>query len=902
MMSKFAHRAKSRVRHGFRCARERTLGDRRLPIAVSIALVAAGIVLAVCVPSGSWPNAARVVGPLAQAQGAIAAISLAVMVLIVEAVERREEIVDATYDVFLREARVRWVISGVLMSTLGTVIAFVLTQMRSLQDQGNLVVFATVSIAITVLAILYFTFRALTVLRPSQYREFKRKAYLEQIQIGATAQVEHINEIVANPTAPLMPSSTIEMMAEQAILQLLGSVATASEFARPNRTEEDIETIKSAFDHAAMMLTSSSYNDMPKDHGQSFELPLFANASRYFPSLWQASYASRVYENVRSIYRLHLHIAHLARDGTINGLRETVVANAISSYQTRTDWPEGVAYGVGLAWGVARNHIWLPMLLHDARPLSQTDIALLRTVVEGFQDGAASMVRDGDIDTFQQITSQISDLHDSLGRNRYGDGEFASKVNQSIDTLFHDVRLALAALAGLAMLSQKGGYINNARAFVNRVHEILQEHSNAGESLERLFSADRNTLTQPWSWWDDRHDGSSLSRVRIVHPTQHPVLYFITESLIDGLNAPLPRSLGSIHLDSVDTLERHWAIICEVAGIRDDMQELEKERILDIIESQKSAEEYRRQDQIIKTSLNEMQVGEYIQEILRKYKQAEASSTAAVVSVFGGPDRARVLPASDSDAPVESSFRLRGAFKGAFMQTIETHYVAHPSATQVVEEIEVARHQMIVELFENQANMAKPISIVGDKLFTEISRVLTNLRPQIPLFLVAGRGTDELRQRLRRARSDIRRPISTVRERIPPDVEGVLRDGEIMVSRRIGEPALYIIDVARWGRLRQADIGNEPLRVEVHAISAERAGELLDTGCISAGDLSREEAIRALQLQVEVEVAQRVDFVVEDSSAAVRIPLQVPIGQEEAMAQDRVGLDPFTTQEGRDDA
>ena len=124
----------------------------------------------------------------------------------------------------------------------------------------------------------------------------------------------------------------------------------------------------------------------------------------------------------------------------------------------------------------------------------------------------------------------------------------------------------------------------------------------------------------------------------------------------------------------------------------------------------------------------------------------------------------------------------------------------------------------------------------------------------------------------------------------------------MMVRQHMGEPALYIIDAARWGLLRQAPIGDDPLRVEVRAISAERAGELLDTGRIDAGSLNREEAIRELQLQVEVEVTQRVDFVVEDPSAAVRIPLLVPISQEEAMTQDRVGFDPFTTQGGRNDA
>ena len=901
-MKEFAHRAESRVRHGLWRARERVLGTGVLPSAVlPFILVGAGIALSACLPSVSWPNAAGVVGPLVQVQGAIAAISLAVMVLIVEAVERREDIADATYDVFLQKAHVRRVISGVLVLTLGTAIAFVLTQIPSFQDQGNLVIFATVSIVLTVPAILYFILRALVVLRPSQYRKYKHEAYFEQIQIGVTAQIEHINAVAANSTVSIRPSPAIGTEAEQIILERLGDVATASEFTRPERIREDIATIRSALEYTAMALKSSNYNDLSKDRGQVIELPVFASTSLHFPSFWQSSYASRIYENVRSIYQVHLHIAHLSRDGSINDLKEIVVANAISSYQTGIGWPEGVAHGVGLAWGVVRNHIWLPVLLHDAHPLSQADTALLRTVVEGFQDSAASMVRDGNIAAFEQITAQISDLHDTLGHNRYGDGRFDYKINQPIEDMFHDVRLALAALAGLAILSQKGGYINNARVFVNRVHEVLQEHQGAGESLERLLSADGSTLTQRWSWWDDRYDGSSLPRFRIVHPLQHPVLYFITASLIDGPDARLPRSLGSIHLEGADTLKRHWAIICDVAGIREDKRETEKARILAIIE-EKSSDEHQRQDRIIATPIGEAYVRQYAQEVLQAYKQTEISSGSTIAKMFGGAGQMQALSVDDSDVPIESSLRLRGAFKGAFMRISEIHYMAHPSATQIVEEIEAARCQMMINLIKDQTDSMRAISIVQDKLFTEISRALADLQPQFPLLLITGHGTDNLWRRLHRARSSIKQPTSTVLGRIPPDIEEALRAGEIMVHQRISEPALYIIDVARWGLLRQAPIGDDPLRVEVCAISAERAGELLDTGHVRAGGLTREEAIRALQLQVEVEVTQRVDFVVEDPSAAVRIPLLVPISQEEAMTQDRVGFDPFTTQGGRNDA
>ena len=873
-------------------------------VVVAVTAVAIGIYLSILRPSWSAlpEDPARIVAPLAQVQGAIAAISLVVMVLIVEAVQRREDIVDTTYEVFLREAFVKPVIVFVLVSTLGTVTVLVLVRMQSFMDQRNLALFVAFLATLTVTAILFFIHRALVVLRPSQYRQLKRKAYLEQIRVGVDAQIEHINEIAANPTAPVKASSVIEMQAEQAIIQLLNDVATAINLGRPDYIEEDIATIEEAFDYAVKMLAKTDYNIVVANKDVSFEPPLFSSVSRHMAPLWQVSYMSQKIEYVGHVYRIHLHIGFLADDRIISGLTEDLIANAASSYQTGSGWPTGIAHGVDLAWRTVRNHVWLPMLLNDVHPLTPTDESLLRAVIEKFQDSAKLMICEGDIAAFNQITAHISDLHDTLGRNRYIREDLNYEISQPIEDLFQDIRLALAALAGFAILVQGRGRIGNARDFVNRVHEILQEHHDAGESLERLLKPGEDRSMQRWSWWDDTCDDSSLQRVQIIYPMQTPVLYFITATLIGGPDARLPQALGSTYLDAVGSLERHWATICDVAAIHENMQEAEKERILDFIETERSLDKRRQQDRIIMTPISEVQTGQYVQTVLQAYKQSEVSPIHSISSMFSSAGRAQFLSAEDLEAPVESPLWLRGAFKGAFMRTIETHYEADPSATRVVERVEARRRQMIINLIVDQTSALEPIPILSDALFTEISSILANLQPQLPLFLIVGNGTSDLWRRLYRTRSNIRRPASMPPDPTPPDVVEALQAGEIMAGPTAGTPALYIVDVMRWGLLRRTSIDGEPFRVEVHAISAERAEELLDTGRVSAGRLSREEAVRQLQLQVEVEIMERIDFVVEDPNAAVRILLEVPISDEEAEAQDRVESDPFWVQKGRSDA
>ena len=904
-MERFKHlrrRGWKRVSQAAKRLPRRTFWTGAWPSAVVVVTaVVIGISLSILGPSWSAlpEDPARIVAPLAQVQGAIAAISLVVMVLIVEAVQRREDIVDATYEMFLREAFVRPVIVFVLTSTLGIVTALVLVRMQSFMDQRNLALFVACLAALTVTAILFFIHRALVVLRPSQYRQFKRKAYLERIKVGVDAQIEHIDEIVADPTAPVKASSPIEMQAEQDMVQLLNEIDTAIKLDRLDYIEEDIAIIEEAVEYAATMLGETNYNVVETNKNISFDPPLFSSISQHMASLWQVSYMSQKIECVRHVHLMHLHIAFSARDRAISGLIEDLISNAASSYQDGSVWPTGVARGVDLAWGTVRNHVWLPMLLNDAHPLAPTDEALLRIAIEKFQDSAVRMVSDGNIAVFKQITAHISDLHDSLGYNRYSHEDLNYEMNQSIDDLFQDVRLALAALAGFAILLQGRGRISNARDFVNRVHEILQKHHNAGESLDLLLKPGEDRSTQRWIWWDDTNDDSPLPRVRTVYPMQTPVLYFITMTLIGGPDAHLPQALGSTHLRAVDTLERHWATMCDVAAIREDMQETEKERILSGIKTEMHLEERRQQDRIIATPMDATQTNQYTQGIVQTYKQSEISPASSISSIFNSAGRAQFLSVNDLEAPAESSFRLLGAFKGAFMRTVGTHYVAGPSAVQVVQMIEWARHQKIIAPIADPVRSMEPIPIAGEALFTEISRMLAHLQPRLPLFLTAGGGTGDLWHRLYRTRLNIRPPASVIPDRIPPDVMEALRTGEIMAGQMTGTPALYIVDVMRWGLLRRASIDDEPFRVEVHAISAERAEELLDTKRVNAGGLSHEEAVRHLQLQVEVEVTERIDFVVEDPNAAVRIPLHVPISDEEAEAQDRVESDPFSIQEGR---
>ena len=135
-----------------------------------------------------------IVQSILQAQAAMMAISLAVMAFLVGGV-RHEDIDDPLYEWFLRKAYVRPVFALTVLLTMGTTVAFVVTEVWDMCGVPNLTLFAGCSILLAMTVIVGFAFRALNLLRPGQYRTLKEEVTAAAVTEGADAYADFLREV-----------------------------------------------------------------------------------------------------------------------------------------------------------------------------------------------------------------------------------------------------------------------------------------------------------------------------------------------------------------------------------------------------------------------------------------------------------------------------------------------------------------------------------------------------------------------------------------------------------------------------------------------------------------------------------------------------------------------------------
>ena len=120
------------------------------------------------------------------------AIFLAAMIFIVEAVQRREGLDDPLYELFLSKSWTRWIFATAVWLLFGTALLYLLGPITGgfgdlLHARGD--VLGISSLIVAALLVLVFLLRALHVLRPAQYRAFRREAVLDQVRYGAQSRV-----------------------------------------------------------------------------------------------------------------------------------------------------------------------------------------------------------------------------------------------------------------------------------------------------------------------------------------------------------------------------------------------------------------------------------------------------------------------------------------------------------------------------------------------------------------------------------------------------------------------------------------------------------------------------------------------------------------------------------------
>ncbi len=123
-----------------------------------------------------------------EAQAAMTAIFLAAMIFTVEAVQRREGLDDPLYELFLTKSWARWIFATAVWLLVGTALVYLfgpVTDRIGIFAHNGGDVLGIISLILAAVLLLAFLLRALDLLRPERYREFREEALLAQVSLGA---------------------------------------------------------------------------------------------------------------------------------------------------------------------------------------------------------------------------------------------------------------------------------------------------------------------------------------------------------------------------------------------------------------------------------------------------------------------------------------------------------------------------------------------------------------------------------------------------------------------------------------------------------------------------------------------------------------------------------------------
>lgn len=853
-------------------------------IIVAVAAMAIGICLSI--HASPWlalpEDPARVIAPLAQVQGAIAAISLAVMVLIVEAVQRREDIVDATYEVFIREALVRPVIASVLISTLGTAVAFILVRMPSYEDERNLALFAMISVATTISAILIFTFRALAILRPSQYREFKRKAYLEQVNLGLIAYTRgSIKDVASEPGQIIQPLG--EADADQAVEQLLRDITQAMGSQRIADVQIDMQLLRRIVCQATTTLDASGHTWTSPSGSFRWVVPVFGILRHNIPSLWRIAYETKNREYVKQVHGLLEDLEDLFstyKNGEIFHLWMSCIT---ASYQPAMGWREEMADSAGRAWRSVIMIIYSQLPMQSGAFISDEQVSQIRLIAQYFHNCASQAVESDDPKMFRRLIVEFREAHEALQPRGFVYSGELPQVDWNIDKLLQYIRLTLSTLAGGAIALQNKGQIADSRPFVDCVAEVFGAYGRASDCLAAIERSPAILSDDPWATWDPESGDESLIRQwRPFMPDRYPVLYFITTALIYNSRKPRLKTLGAVDSYGLSIASQYWGSICDVAQIP------EKDRQVAWIQLEQEIGRLNDLDRqaairkIAESPLDEDRVSQMRSDILEIFHGLLGQADNTIFGALASDDRIDYVQEQLPELPKPLTL-LRCSIDKRLLMDVEV------GGAIFGRNLSAELQEMLMKLITEPLpmNIESTMNDIDgpETLMVAVGNALAEIQPESTLFLL--RGAKAMNSWI---------PVlnmihlgaldSRTHELAAKRIRNAWRSGHNFHLTESDVPTLSVINLTRVGILRRADIDGVPVKIKIKEIDATRAAELRHFP------------------RLELEVTARIEFVLEDADAVTCFPLggMLPATSEEIEVNHRIESDPFTTQEGRNDA
>ena len=834
-----------------------------LPIAVMLLLRAKPVAgLAVALDSVTF------LGAMLGAQAAITALTLAVMLFVMQGVSTRRDVDDRIYAEYIRRSQVWPVFVGSI--TAVAVTGGVLIVERLVGDVGtvaqdvpgipNLALLAVVSLAVSLAAPVVLFARAIKLAEPEHWQSLRLGVNQREVSDAVSAFLGRVRRA---DLSILFPGPG-ERSADQAIRALLDDALRAMDERRHGELSRSLDSIKK--------LVSCAMDEI-ENAGVHWGGP---GSDAQWPPLMELGrnlYSYRE-EVIRGGNREYLdELLDLDYWFVSTGLRRPcgeLFTFGLNGYR----WNYEISSRVGSQdfHGLIRDRFLLNL---DGLTFGHEPEALLPFMLEIIRHHGnvlshalhANLVED-----YRWLQREFSSILSDILERWYMDVGFSGDQPQLASHLTQENRVTLMGLAGRAVMLADSGEIADATPYVDVVRVAYGNPTSLGGDISSALRFERRATHRQWEDWEvPEHIGVWSGT---LSPERYPLTCFaiLLMELSDGATLDLhlggnaKRILEWFRANS-ERLER-FVVDTDSVTVHQ-RREFATAALHKAVERDEVEEDL----EIIRREISSARVDAYRLDVSSGMVRA-----ASVERFFGQVGAVLILDPGAKDAPAERGHReLLPKFCFVDGQESDHTYYAPISGEGGGRRLARDAVHLLSEAADGATRMTAPLD-TRRAMFGAIDAALDELDPQgNAIVVLAGDSRDLLRDVHAQGMEEYEPPWQLAGQ--DPSVDmGRYRGYPILRGPDSGERRVYVVDLGMWGIFVRAPFEKgKDLHVDVQSISPERADELLQGHPDWFPEQpDHESKMRKLQTNVDVIVGVRHGFRVDDPSRARKIVADEP--------------------------
>ncbi|MCY3655508.1 MAG: hypothetical protein OXG95_02720 [Chloroflexi bacterium] len=846
------------------------------PWIVGVISAALALVLALVLGSPSWlPDASDarplILGLLA-AQAAIAALTLAVALFVLQGVATRQDADDRFFQAYVRRSWVGWLFPLSLIAVATTAAALLLGEfggagMPLPGDARNLpnLTLVTAVAFLTNLALSGLLFhRGVRLATPAAWRQLRRDVNERDVESAVRAFVtrhERLRMVDDGDPEQAWPDlfpGPDEGSADEAVAALLDDSRRAMDERRTAAFAAAFDSLREMLTHAMDELEGAGVDWSPPGPTTRWPWPPLAELSGKLPALREEVIRRGEEEHVRTLFLLD---RWLVGEGLKRGCGELFTAGLdgyAQSYAIAARSPSGAyrSHAVESVWLAVRD------ALRAAGAEPEGALPYLKEAVRWQERLLARALDERQAEDFGSLRTRFAELLDWVGRHWGVDAWPRPPAADLQAGLLQDARIALLGLGGRALELARSGAIEDISPYLDVTCGEYNDPQRLADDLAQALSSPEYSDRFSWTSWQFP-TGSGTGPMLDPH---RYVLSFGMLRLLELATSPLPdldlhgsADVVLNRLGSSGHLERFLEPHPDV-----DMEE-RRARVREALEAAVRRDRRADEDAIIGSELSAGRVEGFVSDV-----RASRFAADAIEGVFKEANAFLSLQPNAADAPAERRSKSL-QHKAHFIdhrEGVRTHHQpldGEPWAEELRDDVV----RKLCDALAGAPEMGTPLAS-ADAFPEAVDGALAELDPEREvLVLFIG---DWARALLWVGDDVLRR--SRGGDAAGTRVWGRYGNHPVVWElRSASERDLYVVEPGRWGRFVRAQVNEgQDLVVGVSAVTQDDAREMLDSDPNLFPDEPDDSArLRRLQTRVAIDVVERTGFRVLAPARARRV-------------------------------